>query len=180
MSKIIIICCRSWIFVIFSFFFLYSSASTQLIKISQRIFEQSATEDFGDTKEISHKMELGSMKFYFSEQPIINFVPTKQRPGGKRQAVFIFPRAKVDEKIFGTIVNNINKQKSRYYDICIERIKKPIEGIRLLITFDPNQVTFEYKFFESIKSEQGIIFSFYNRKLLNVLQSKEFYVLRTI
>jgi len=109
-------------------------------------------------------IELGTVIFYFSQKPIVNFVPERSQDKKQAQKIFIFPKA--------VLKNSYNSQGAGY-SLKIESIKLPIEGVKLSITYDPNIVDFDYNVFESIANEKGVVFNFYNKQLIEKIKNKE-------
>jgi len=118
-------------------------------------------------------LELGNVVFYFSEKPIVNFVPERKSKEKKGKKVFIFPKAGLKSKICQNSVKQINTVSGVGYSLKIEKVTLPIEGVKLSITYDPGSVKIDYKMFESVANKQGVIFSFYNKKLINKIKNKE-------
>jgi len=132
----------------------------------------------GDNKEPGcDNLELGSVVFYFSKKPIVNFVPERNSDAKNIKKVFIFPKATLKGNYCQTNVKKINDSYGVGYSLKIEPIKLPIEGVKLSITYDPTIVKIDYKTFESIGDQQGVIFSFYNKRVINRIKNKEYSVL---
>ena len=126
------------------------------------------------------KMELGSFTFYFSNKPIVNLVPQKDRLVEQKKISFIFPKTKFQDHACKKMVKRVNDLESLDFRLQVKDVKIPIDGIQLLITYDPKKVTFVYDFFESIGEKQGVVFKFYNKLLIENIQNKYDTVLRTV
>jgi len=119
-------------------------------------------------------LELGNVVFYFAQKPIVNFVPERNIHDVKNSTkVFIFPKAILKNSSCFSSVKKVNDSFGLGYSLKIEKITVPIEGLKLSITYDSDRVEINYKTFESIANEQGVIFNFYNKQLINKIKNKE-------
>ncbi|MFC1841932.1 hypothetical protein ACFLYA_02565 [Candidatus Dependentiae bacterium] len=122
------------------------------------------------------RLELGKVVFYFSGKPIVNFVPSIRRNSKnklfKSKKVFIFPKASIKDVLYDQLAKNIN-QKNPGYALKIKKIIRPIDGVKLSISYDPELVAVEYKNFQSLHNDQGVEFNFYNKKLINKIKRCE-------
>jgi len=130
-------------------------------------------------------MELGNVIFYFSGKPIVNFVPERKKSklNNKKQdnlitKVFIFPYAHIKD---ARMVNFINDDRhNKNYSLRIEKINLPIKGVKFSLTYNPNNIVFDYNFFDSISNFKGVVFNIYNKRLRDRLQVIEDTILRTV
>jgi len=159
-----------------------SFAMNDLIKV---VYKGNTTARFSDAqtilkKHLAKKMELGTFRFYFSNKPIINLVPQKDAVVEQKKISFIFPKTKCKDRACKKMINKVNDLDSLDFNLQIKDVKTPIDGIQLLITYDPKKVTFVYDFFESVGAKQGVVFKFYNKSLVENIQNKYDTVLRTV
>jgi len=133
--------------------------------------------------DITSDIELGNVVFYFVKKlkkPIINFIPMKNSTNlSQKAATFIFPKATIKDAVCQKMIKRINRETGHGYALRIEKIKVPIDGIRLTIQYDPKKVSFRYTFCKSIGNYEGVIFSFYNEYLINKLEQRADDIVRT-
>ena len=141
----------------------------------------------GDTeKEMT--LDLGKVVFIFSKKPIMNLLPSKKKsimhknmnlfPSQEKitmhkKLLFFFPRASVGNAEAEKMVKAFNSMHNKHYVLHLQQVKRPIPGLAFSITFDSNKVSFDHTHFDTIKSEKGIVFTFHNQHLLNLLSKKQ-------
>ena len=126
-------------------------------------------------------LELSKLVFYFSQEPIITLLPNykNNRLDGQITATFFFPKAEISSSEARQMVAHCNQQKESFYTMHVAPITKPINGIQLVITYDPKQIAFEHDSFEAIGGQKGIVFTFYDKNLLERLKLQTNTVLQT-
>jgi N-acetylmuramoyl-L-alanine amidase len=122
-------------------------------------------------------IDLGKVVFYFTQEPIVNPLPSG-RDDNEQSMTFFFPTTKASEQA-RTMINGINKNSSSLYRMHFELVSKPVQGIKFTIAFDPAKVGFSYETFDSIGLQKGLVFRFYNKALIEQLNSKHTTMLRT-
>jgi len=132
----------------------------------------------GMAKKKNDQLELGSFIFYFSKKPIVNLVPVREMDIGFKKLSFVFPKAKFKDSDCGKVINDINNINSFDFNLKISKIEKPIDGIKLVVTYDPNKVAFNYDFFDPINFKGGIVFKFYNKNLMDNIKNQNDAVLQ--
>lgn len=133
---------------------------------------------FVDKKEKSAEQSsghitLGTVIFYFSKKPIVSFVPERGQDVDKTQKVFIFPKTTVKNSYCKSSIREVNNTFGKGYSMKIEQIKLPIDGVKVSILYNPKIVDFNYKIFESVADKKGVVFNFYNKKLIDKIKSKD-------
>lgn len=135
-------------------------------------------------KGTAQNLELGNLVFYFENKPIVNFVPDREKSdntsgisSGMASKVFIFPYSQIkDEKL----VSKINNDTGLGYKLKIERVTSPVKGVKITFLYDLSAVAFDYKFFDSIGNHKGVVFSFYNKNLIEKLKNLDDRILKTV
>lgn len=120
-------------------------------------------------------IELGSIVFYFSHMPVINKLSGETvSKDSMQELVLFFPKATVASD--GTkqmqVINNL---ESVPYNVKLETVKKPTDGLRFTVSYDPKKVGVKYDFFDFIgahRPQPGVRFQFYNQELLHELSVK--------
>jgi hypothetical protein len=120
-------------------------------------------------------IDLGRVVLLFSpKKPVMNLVPKKQYSANnmEKRDVYLFPFSTIASENCKKMVQKLNQIQGRFYKLHLQVVSKPIAGLRLSITYNPGKVLFDYRFFETISSSQGIEFRFYDKKLLEKLGNK--------
>lgn len=117
-----------------------------------------------------HTMQLGKMTFYFEREPIVNCMPSKEE---SNSMVFFFPQASIAKDIHASLMRACSTaQKDNCLTVQCEKVKKPIEGIRLVFTYDAAKVAIDKKTARSLLLEPGVAFSFYNKNLIDRIKNQ--------
>ena len=117
-------------------------------------------------------IDLGKVVFYFSEEPTMNPLPTSLDKDTS-EMVFFLPKTALAQGAQKLI------ERSPFYSIRVEDVHKPIDGVKVFVSYDPKKVQFTYDFFESVSLQKGVKFNFYNKTLIEALQKKNKAMLRT-
>lgn len=147
-----------------------------------KVFHHRATSTQESIKQIMH-MELGSVVLYFDQKPIINALPERadaKRENDLMQLIFFLPKTNINGSSCEKMIENLHNAKTHGYRVQLAQVSTPIPGIKVIITYNSAQVSFSYDQFESIGLQKGLIFRFYNRKLLHKLNKKGALLLRTV
>lgn len=117
-----------------------------------------------------HTMQLGKMTFYFERDPIVNYMPSKEE---NDSMVFFFPQATISKDIHTSLMRACSTtQKDNCFAVHCEKVKKPIEGVRLVFSYDAGKVAIDKKSARSLQLEPGVVFSFYNKNLLDKIKNQ--------
>jgi len=115
------------------------------------------------------RIELGSLTLYFSERPVINTLPGEKK--SVNQVVFFIPHVELKDAALKKTVAKMHRQTGAFH-ITLEEAQFPVKGMRLILSFDPVKVAYSYDTFDSIGSSPGVVFTFYNRALIETLTTK--------
>lgn len=129
-----------------------------------------------DEQETKH-IDLGKIVFYFTQDPIINPWPSSDN-NHQQSKIFFFPVTTTSKQV-SAMLKEINQHPSPFYSVHFEQVTKPLPGIKCTVTFDPDRTGFVYETFDSIGLQKGLVFRFYNKKLIEQLNNKHMMVLRT-
>ena len=117
---------------------------------------------------------------YFTAEPICNRWPSKdpEKPQGNAEIVFFMPNTKIAPEAHESLkkMQNITKP---YYRMLFEPVTKPMPGIKVVISYNPQKIGYEYEQFNPISAPSGIVFHLYNKDVLKDLKGKTDPLLRT-
>lgn len=130
------------------------------------------------TKLFYHQgMMTDKLVFYFTQDPICNRIPYKEQQADVRVLTFFMPLVRVGKEAQQTIAalkaKNLTAEQQSPYHIQFSHEKKPVQGIKLTITYNPEKVDCEYSKFDAISGFKGLTFSLYNKEVIQKLQHKE-------
>jgi len=161
--------------------FLCSVCTVQCQKKSintlKKVFHYKGYEESeAEVKESEH-IDLGRVVFFFESKPIMNYVPevkAKKRVdnGMIKEDLFVFPLASVTGSDCKKMVKSVNAIQNKFYTLRLEYISKPIAGLKFSIQYNPNVVSFDHRFFETISLNKGVEFRFYNKGLIGTLDKR--------
>jgi N-acetylmuramoyl-L-alanine amidase len=114
------------------------------------------------------RIELGSLTLYFSERPVVNTLPSEK---SVHQVVFFIPHVELKDAALKKTVAKMHRQTGAFH-IALEEAQYPVKGMRLILSFDPVKVAYSYDTFDSISLSPGVVFTFYNRALIETLAIK--------
>jgi N-acetylmuramoyl-L-alanine amidase len=131
-------------------------------------------------------IELGSFVLYFEDRPIINSLPERipetskqHKDQNKTKYTFFLPAVSVNDNACRAMITALNHQKTTNYEVRLQEVSKPIQGIKVIIAYDNNKVNFSYDYYESDGKQRGLIFRFFNKELLEKIGTKNPGLLRT-
>lgn len=126
----------------------------------------------------SMSLEVCKLVFYFSKDPIV--LPNKQAvaKNGVMTATYIFPKADITNEA-QLMINKCNKEKGQFFSCSIKSIEKPIHGIELTVSYDPKHIDFQYDGFDAMSAQKAIVFTIYNKSLLEKLKELNTTILQT-
>lgn len=111
-------------------------------------------------------IELGTLVFYFERDPVYKMIENQS----KGKLVFEFSDIASDADS-AAMIAAINASKAPHYTIKIERMKKPTNGLRVVLSFNPDKIGVVVKNFPTIRMEKGVVFHVQNKELLSQLKS---------
>lgn len=140
----------------------------ELIQMQKILFNHVAetAQTAGDEKRI----ELGSLILYFSERPVIHTLPHEK--GIKSKVIFFIPQVEIKDALLKKTVAKMHREQAGKFHIMLEEVKTPVRGMTLTLSFDPVKVAYSYDTFDSIGLSPGVVFTFYNRALIETLKAK--------
>ncbi len=108
---------------------------------------------------------------HFSKEPVVTYTPEsvneKERDAqGLLKMHFFIPLACINETVNKEALEALSGMHSSDYGLSFSEVSKPMQGIKCLIAFNPDKIGFEYKTFQSITGDSGIIFQFYHQNVL--------------
>jgi len=118
-------------------------------------------------------IDLGKIVLVFNKKPIMNLLPSRKKSMVHKKLSFFFPRSSVENVEAQKMVKVFNSMRNKHYVFHLQQVKSPIPGLMLSISYDSSKVSLEHMLFDTIKSEKGILFTFHNQELLNILSKKQ-------
>lgn len=116
------------------------------------------------------RIELGSLTLYFSERPTIHTLPGKKE--AVNRVVFFIPQVELKDAALKKRVAKMHREQASAFHIKLEDTNYPVKGMTLTLSFDPVKVAYSYDTFDSISLSPGVVFTFYNRALIQDLTTK--------
>ena len=127
----------------------------------------------GKNKEPS--IDIGQLVFYFPKRQMVNQLSEKELPSGKKEHVYFMPQAEIDKSL-------LDKVASIALDglqVRVQEVTAPTRGVQLRLVFDPQKVQIAQHEFDTIGLKKGIMFSFYNKHVLDKLKNRQDLLLQT-
>lgn len=122
--------------------------------------------------------------FRFNGVPIFNQLPS--RPGSEEQEAqqvqeyhFFLPQTVLKGEATKRFVSQMNVTTHTAYNVSLEAVSLPMEGLLLTVKFDPSKVGFQLESGISPKGEPSITLTFHDRTALHAIGSQHNTVLRT-
>lgn len=114
---------------------------------------------------------------HLSDEPIVAYTPesleeTTNRENGLTKMTFFMPFTTVEGQSNKEALEALSGMHTEDYGVSFYPVTKPMEGIKCLVLFNPDKVGFEYKTFESISGEKGVMFQFYHQGKLKAFAEK--------
>jgi N-acetylmuramoyl-L-alanine amidase len=116
------------------------------------------------------RIELGSLILYFSERPVIHTLPHEK--SAQHKVVFFIPQVEIKDAALRKTLTKVHREQAGNFHITLEEAKTPVKGMTLTLSFDPEKVAYSYDSFDSISLSPGVVFTFYNRALIQTLKTK--------
>lgn len=121
-------------------------------------------------------LELGKVALYFSAEPQIK--QTEKTQKNMRTVELFFPES-VMSPAARSMLATLARTKSPWYSVRITTAHKDPQGITCAISYNTDAVVFTYETCESIKLQKGVVFTFYDKNLLNRIATHNKNILRT-
>lgn len=122
-------------------------------------------------------IERATLILYFSQEPTMQTVPLSTSSLVEKTR-FFFPNVQIIDNNVKKAIEELKKAKHPSYRITIESVNKPAVGIMLTIEHDAS-IGLMHEAFDSISLKHGMVFRFYDKKLIKELQAKQLPILRT-
>jgi|GEM_PF-5636313 len=131
----------------------------------------------------SSVMQLGELSINFEHEPIINKLPNKNDINANIKllsdghdihnniSVFFLPQATISSKLYTHLQEICSKLQTPFLSFKLEKIKKPIAGLVFTVAFDVGRIEIEKRVQLSSLGKPGVHFNFYNKNLMQKLQS---------
>jgi hypothetical protein len=122
-------------------------------------------------------LEVGKVSLHFSNNPMVHPLPSTVYTA-KNNHIFFIPAADVSPRELRVMMDMAKKNSNKWYSVSLSLEKKPMAGIKIVFTFDPEKVAMEHRSFDILGTQQGVSFRFYNKSMINALRLKERSLLR--
>ena len=114
---------------------------------------------------------------HLSDDPIVAYTPesleeTTNRENGLSKMTFFMPFTTVEGQSNKEALEALSGMHTEDYGLSFYPVTKPMEGMKCLVLFNPDKIGFEYKTFESINGEKGVMFQFYHQGKLKAFAEK--------
>lgn len=129
-----------------------------------------------ETAKIGAFLELGFLSLYVDQEPTVQILPQVSRTS--HEHVFFCPGI-IASAESAKAIEQINTVSGKVYQVRVEQVSLPVQGLKIVFTYDPTMVGITYDFFDSIQHQKGIVFRLHDRIFLDQLKKKGAPVLRT-
>lgn len=118
-------------------------------------------------------LQVGICTMYFVDKPLIHQLPTSLSTA--QEHVFFIPGGSVEKN---DVLHALQKSSLGLYNITVSSEKKPSEGLKITLSYDPEKISFDYHAFNTWEEQKGVTFRFYNKQLTERIARKERALLR--
>lgn len=119
---------------------------------------------------------------YFTKDPIFNKLPQKTNGTEKKKTLetmnLFLPMTMLESQDAKGMLKKIQGTHKNNYSIEFNEVTKPIKGIKITITYNPEKIIYEYQLFDAITGNKGLVFTFHNKDVLSTLQQTTGQVLK--
>jgi len=122
------------------------------------------------------QLELGQVVLHFSENPTIQSLPSTINTN-KNDHIFFIPAADFAEQL-PAILKAETKKNNKWYTLSVSHETKPIPGIKVVLSYDPEKVSMQHSTFNTLGTKKGISFRLYNQSMISMLKARERSLLR--
>jgi len=110
-------------------------------------------------------LELGKLVLYFSNRADFTLLPlTESASLHRAQKSYFFPQTKVGADAASAMAR-VSRVHHAWYSVQVVAVQKPIEGVRVTLTYDPEKIEVYDQFFDSIQLNKALEVMFYNKEL---------------
>lgn len=146
-------------------------SETVLCTAGKKILLKSVQHHAGNIKE-SSRLELGTMVLFFSEPVMPIVVHKKDVSGQKIEQRIMFPHVMLFDEQVKAMITRINEQSTDAYTIKFSVTHAPVQGLELFITYNRQEVLYNYETTLSSAALPGYVFRFINQTSYNDLVKK--------
>lgn len=122
-------------------------------------------------------LQVGKVVLNFSENPMVHPLPSTIYTK-KNDHVFFIPTADISDDQLRAITEVAKNNNNKWYSFSISREQKPIAGIKVVFTYDPEKVSLDHQLFNTLGTQKGVMFRLYNKSMVDALKIKERSLLR--
>lgn len=123
-------------------------------------------------------LQVGSVTLHIPENVVVNSLPSTINRTQCNHTFFI-PVTSVTASDVRSMMQVLSKNNSKWYTVSLSLEKKPVSGIKVVLTYDPATVMMEHGSFDTLGA-QGVSFRLYNKSLIDKLRSNERSLLRIV
>lgn len=155
-----------------SFLLISLCSDVAVLNAQTKIAKNSASSSVNLKKVYVHDGNLSrKIILHFSKEPVVTYTPEsiqeKERDEkGLLKMTFFMPLVQVHDEANKEALEALSGMHSKDYGLSFYQVTKPMQGIKCLIAFNPDKIGFEYKTFQSITGDKGIMFQFYHQDVL--------------
>jgi N-acetylmuramoyl-L-alanine amidase len=112
-------------------------------------------------------LEIGKLVLYFSDNAAFTLLPIPEtQSSNKVLKSYFFPQTKVAiNKKLQEAIERIQHMRHNSYAVHFALVSKPLEGIKVTVSYDPEKIEVREQFFNSIQLNKAIEIVFYNKEL---------------
>lgn len=112
---------------------------------------------------------------YLSQEPICNRLPEKpymQQAKDTEIVSFFLPLTTISSNQIKQRIMALNNAKKPFYIVNIQEVDKPMHGIKVVFSYNPREIMFDYERFDAIHTHKGIVFWLHNKAKLQEVHGK--------
>ncbi len=147
----------------------WTDASAQQTILSKFFHNACPLEKNASASDNPKYVELGEVTFVFSDGLMMNQLSNSQKNSGSGR--FFVPGGTIQSSLRGT--KEIACPQEGVYKITIREVTAPTNGIMFEVVYDPNRVIFAHDIRYRVTREHKLVFSFYDKELLDKIQAKK-------
>ncbi|NBQ17387.1 hypothetical protein EBU24_03655 [bacterium] len=155
-----------------SFLLISLCGDVLLLNAQTKIAKNSASSSINLKKVYVHDGKLSrKIILHFSKKPVVTYAPEsiheKERDeNGLLKMTFFMPLVTVHDEANKEALESLSGMHSKDYGLSFSQVTKPMQGIKCLVAFNPDKEGFEYKTFQSITGDEGVMLQFYHQDIL--------------
>jgi hypothetical protein len=143
-------------------------AKQQINYLNKAFYYSGRADEVGTATNI----DCGRFVLLFNEKPQITVLPDTHKNNEQAVLTVLFPYAAV-EKECEKMVKELNAATCHHCTFRLEKIDKPISGLRFSMTYDPRRVGVDHRRLETIKYDRGLEIRMFDREVLDLLKKTE-------